>query len=70
MAITCSDAPSRSHGHDEETPWTRLSTAFSYATSRVETDKEVQHILGLRTGSYLQNSFALQAQQACFSAGA
>lgn len=30
-----------SDGASNETPWTRLSTAFKYATSPVEADKEV-----------------------------
>lgn len=32
---------SKSDGTSEETAWTRLSTAFKYATSRVQMDKEV-----------------------------
>ncbi len=36
---------SRSAGTSEETAWTRLSTAFKYATSRVQMDKEVACLL-------------------------
>ncbi len=36
---------SRSDGTSEETAWTRLSTAFKYATSRVQMDKEVACLL-------------------------
>lgn len=36
---------SKSDGTSEETAWTRLSTAFKYATSRVQMDKEVACLL-------------------------
>ena len=36
---------STSAGTSEETAWTRLSTAFKYATSRVQMDKEVTCLL-------------------------